>query len=384
MRRILSFLRDIRALQLKEGRADTAERLQQLAEFYRFVDAQLSGLSLDHATGFFNEPATRLQEAMMSADFTYAIQEFVQRQMVPGYQEVQFAFEPLVRPDTAPNYLAVTRYQRRAGLDDLEYLGQEKGEPRPGSFVDATKRQYQVYQFGKQFDFSMQALVNDDLGYFNETAQLMGRAARRTLEKYVSRMYTNATSIARLTGLGVLYSQNGRLTTARISECRMAFNQRTDARGERITAALRYLVHHSGLVDTVQQIIRSQQVAELATNAVNVITGTFTPIEDPHMAGTAPNLPWWGFTDHRSAGIAPLVLVRRQGMPGPLILRKKSDIESVTSLLGAGADVPPILGDFATGNVVIKVVDEWGTYIDGTEGNLFDFRGAYYSSGTAP
>jgi hypothetical protein len=46
--------------------------------------------------------------------------------------------------------------------------------------------------------------------------------------------------------------------------------------------------------------------------------------------------------------------------------------------------VPPILGDFATGNVVIKVVDEWGTYIDNLEGNLFDYRGAYYSSGTAP
>jgi len=137
-------------------------------------------------------------------------------------------------------------------------------------------------------------------------------------------------------------------------------------------------------VDTVQQIQVSQKVAELATNAENVVSGTFQGIEDPHMAGTSPNLPWYAFSDYRASGIVPLVLLRRQGMPGPMILRKKSDIESVTSLLGAGADVPPILGDFATGNVIIKVVDEWGTYIDDTEGNLFDYRGAYYSSGTAP
>jgi len=383
MRRTLRFLRDIRSAQLEHAGAPE-QRLSEASDMFRFIDSQLSGLSLDGATGEFNEPATQIQEAMMSADFTYAIQEFVQREMVPGYEVKQFDFEPLVKPDTAPNYLPVNRYQKRAGLEDLEYLGPEKGEPRPGSVVDATKRQYQVYSWGKQFDFSMKALVNDDLGYFQNQAEDMGRAARRTLEKYVSRMYTNATSTARLTGLGVLYSQNGRLTTSRISEARMAFNQRTDARGEAITASLAYIVHHSGLVDTVKQIQASQLVSETATNAANIVKGTFNAIEDPHMAGTSPNLPWYGFTRWQDSGIVPLVLLRRQGMPGPLILRKKSDIEAVTSLLGAGANVPPIMGDFATGNVVIKVVDEWGTYIDGTEGNLFDYRGAYYSSGTAP
>ena len=67
-----------------------------------------------------------------------------------------------------------------------------------------------------------------------------------------------------------------------------------------------------------------------------------------------------------------------------MILRKRSDIESITSLLGGGASVDPIWGDFNSGNIVVKVVDVWGTYIDGTEGNLVDYRGAYYSSGTAP
>ena len=67
-----------------------------------------------------------------------------------------------------------------------------------------------------------------------------------------------------------------------------------------------------------------------------------------------------------------------------MILRKRSDVESITSMLGAGSPVAPIWGDFETGNIVLKVADVWGTYVDGTEGNLFDFRGAYYSSGTAP
>jgi hypothetical protein len=42
------------------------------------------------------------------------------------------------------------------------------------------------------------------------------------------------------------------------------------------------------------------------------------------------------------------------------------------------------MGDFETGNIVLKVSDVFGTYVNAVEGNLFDFRGAYYSSGTAP
>ena len=390
MRRTLAALSDIRQLQLTKAKAND-KRLAEARDMFRVFDYALSGLRLDEA-GQFDAPETELQEVMTSADFTYAITEFVQRQMVPGYERKTFAFEPLVKPDTTPNFLPVNRYQKRAGLDDLEYVS-EKGEARPGYVVDATKRQYRVFRFEKQFDFSMEALVNDDLGYFNDQAADMGRAARRTLEKYVSRFYTNVVTIARLTGLGAMYFQTGRLTSSRISEARMAFNQRVDARNEPIFATMKYLVHHSGLVDTVRVIRQSELVPELATNAANVIAGDFVPIEDPYIAGNAPNLPWYAFSDWRDDNVIPFVLARRAGMPAPMILRKKSDIESVTSLLGAGAAVPPVMGDFATGNVVVKVADAWGTYIeDGVivdgettaNGNLFDFRGAYYSSGIAP
>lgn len=374
MRRILSLLTDIRAVQLQALGAGN-QRVAEARDLFSFMDRAMSGM---HDP---SQMSTTLGEAMVSADFTYAIQEFVQRQMWPAYNEKRFNFEPLVKPDTLPNFLAVTRYQNRAGVDDLEYVA-EKEPARPGHVADAVKRQYRVYKWEKQFDFSMETLVNDDLGYFQDQATNMGRAARRTLEKYVSRMYTNATTLARLIGLGALYSTTGRLTSARISTARMAFAQRVDDRGEPIMATLAYVVHHTGLIDTVRTIQASTLVPELATNAANVVAGTFQPIEDPYMAGAAPNLPWYGVVRWQD-GIVPFVLARRQGVPGPMLARKRSDIESFTSLLGAGGATPPILGDFATGNVVVKVHDEWGTYIDAVEGNLFDVRGVYYSSGTA-
>jgi hypothetical protein len=369
-RKIISLLKEYRQIDL-EAKGAPAERITQMKESFDFIDNQLN-----HS---FNDNEV-LAEVMTSADFTYAIMEFVKRSLLPGYERKGFNFEPLVRNRTVPNFLPVTDYQNRAGVDDLEYVG-EKGEARPGSVEDATKRQYRVYKWEKQYDFSMEALVNDDLGYLDDTARLMGESARRSLEKFVSRMMTNATTIARLVGLGALYSTTGRLTTARISEARMAFNQRVDDRGEPIVGGLRYLVYHSGLVDTVAQIQNSTLVPELATNASNVVKGTFVPIENPYIVGAAPNLPWYAFADPNN--ITAFVLARRQGVTGPMILRKKSDIESATSITGSGSAVAPIWGDFATGNIILKVHDEWGTYIDAVEGNLFDYRGAYYSSGTA-
>jgi hypothetical protein len=287
---------------------------------------------------------------MTSADFTYAIQTFVQRRMEPAYETRRFDFEQFVATDTTPNYLPVQRYQRRGALDDLEWTG-EKDEAQPGSVVDATQREFQVYDWQKQFDFTFHALVNDDLGYFDDVATEMGNSARRTLERFVSRMYTNATSIGRLTGLGALYSTTGRLTTARISTARMAFNQRTDARANPINGRLRYIVHHSGLVDTVRTIRQSQLVPE----------------------------------DYREDNLKALMLARWQGIRAPLILRQRSDIESITSVTGGGGAVGlPFVGDFQANNVVVKVWDVWGCYVDDTEGNLYDYRGAYYSAGTAP
>ena len=199
-------------------------------------------------------------------------------------------------------------------------------------------------------------------------------------------MYTNATSFGRLVGLGALYSTTGRLTSNRVSTARMGFNQRLDGRNNPINATLRYIVHHAGLVDTVRVIRASQLVPELATNAANVIAGDFVPVEDPYMAGTAPNLPWFAFSDYRRDGIKPLILARWQGIRAPLIVRKRSDVEGISSVTGGGGAVGlPFVGDFATNNIVVKVWDAWGTYWDSAlEGNLYDYRGAYYSSGTAP
>ncbi len=374
MRKITSLFSEICAEDLGQAGAPP-DRIRRSKEYFEYLDSSLSGISPGRTFGKF-------EEVMTTGDFAYALGEFIDRQMVPAYQIKGFAFEPLVKIDTVPNFMDATRYRKEQGLEDLEWVG-EKGEARSGAQPDAVKRVLKAYRFEKQFDFSLESLINDDLGWFSDQAALMGKAARRSLEKYISRMIFNATNVNRLQALGVLYNTAGRLTTARISTARMGFNQRVDAAGEPIMARLNFIVHHSGLVDTVATIQRSTQVAELATNAINVVGSTFIAIEDPYLAGVAPNLPWMAMTSYSENNITPLVLARLARFPGPRVIRKASNQESVTDMLGSGAAMDPIMGDFETGNVVVKVQEVYGTYIDGTEGNMFDNRGFYYSDGTA-
>ena len=380
MRVIMKTLLDIRETTYKHdcqraGQPVDARVLETYKASYKAIDSNLAGFVEGRAEG-------RMQEAMTTGDFPFAIGEFVNRLLVPGYEQRNFNFEPLVWNDTLTNYLPHDRYQKRSQLDDLEYTP-PGGTARVTAQSDATKRQYQVHDFKKALDFNTQALVNDDLGYFEDTALDMGRSARRTLEKFVSRMYTNATTIARLQGLGVLFSQTGRMTSERISEARMGFNQRVDDKAEPIHANMAYIVYHRGDKDKVFQIQNSQLVPETDLNGVNkALSVPFIAIEDPYITGAAPNLPWYAFTNWATDNIRPFVLARMQGRPGPFVLRKKENKEVVASVLGSGGTAPILLGNMLQGNLEFEVHDVWGTFIDGVEGSLFDNRGAYYSSGT--
>jgi hypothetical protein len=119
MRKILYAMKETWKDVLAQDQGAPPARLAEVDDLFSVLDQELNGIRKFGTN-------SRLQEVMISADFTYAIQEFVQRMALPTYQEKVFAFEPLMKMDTLPNYLPVSRYQLRDGVDDLEYVG-EKG-----------------------------------------------------------------------------------------------------------------------------------------------------------------------------------------------------------------------------------------------------------------
>lgn len=377
--RLMTAFRDIALIKNETLPPEKRRKPELISEAYEFIDHHK--MNLLNMEGAGSAMITDLGEAMTTADFPYALGEFVDRELWPRYQRFGFGFEPLVFNDTVPNFLTVTRYQKQAGLDDLEMVN-EKGRAYVGYQPDAAKRQYKVYRWEKVFDFSMEAIVNDDLGYFGDMAGRMGEAARRTLEKFVSRLYNNATTIAGLTALGATYFGTGRLSTNNLMIAWAAFNGRSDARGEPIQANPVYLVIPRALLPTATQILASVQVAENATNARNVLP-PLTVIQDPYLTGTAPNYPWFMFSAPDTSGIRTVTLARMQGRPRPYVLQKAPDTMTFTGF-GQGGGTIFGLGDFETGNIKLKVADVWGGWADTTYAGVTDYRGVYYSNGTTP
>ena len=116
MRKILYLLQETRCEQLKTMGQES--RIPEVREMYGFMENAFNSVSLGGANGqVWDAPYTKLSEALTTGDFSYALGEFVQRSMVPGYATKRFDFEPLVKPDTLPNYLSVTNYQGQHDID---------------------------------------------------------------------------------------------------------------------------------------------------------------------------------------------------------------------------------------------------------------------------
>lgn len=373
MRRILEMFQEIAI-------AANPAKEAQYSEAYPLIDQSIATARDVNGAGRGSLNAVQLSEAMTTADFPFVLGEFIDRALWPVYQRFVFPFQPLVFNDITPNFLKITRYQRQAGVDDLE-LVRPKTKVGAGSIDDGFKREYRVYRWEKAFDFEMEAIVNDDLGYFRDMAGIMGEAARRTIEKFVSRMYFNTTTIAGLVAAGANFSSTAKLTNAALMTAWAAFNARVDARGEPISVRPLYLVVHKQLEPTALQILASPFEPDTPNYASNVLP-RLELIVDPYLTGAAPDLPWLLFAPSNENGIRTLTLARLQGRPGPVVLQKAPDQMSFSGFGRTGALLPG-LGDFETGNIKLKVADVWGAWDDSVFVGVTDEKGIYFSDGTA-
>jgi len=316
------------------------------------------------------------REVLTTAHFSDYFSDALSRAFLTDYEYQAGQWPAYVRMDTAPDFRAIKRF--RMSEPGTLYLRQEKGEAEATS-IDETYYDMEVEAYARQFDVSWQAILNDDLGKIRETPARMAQAARRWLDGWVSALYDNATTQATLAALGAPWAGTGRLTAANLAIGLNAMMQRTDVNGNQINFRNVHLVIPTILQMQVADIL--QDILAYGGPGGNVM-GQFLSIGnvhvDPYIATAAPNVPWYLFADPREA--AGVTVVRLNGWPGPVVVKKSSDIES---MMGA-APAAFMMGSFATGDIEYLVQDVCGGWDDASYVGLTDFRACYYSSGTTP
>lgn len=336
-----------------------------------------------------------LREALTTSDFPYLFGDVLDRQVLAAYKGVDPVWKAFVRMGTVPRIFPQIGGYRFAMTGGDQHL-EEVPEKSEYFASDRNETRYPCYvkKYGRQFDISWEAMINDDLGALKDTPTRFAMAAVRTEHRLVTGTYAHdsgggATHAASgqlfSTAAGEVNESAALLTINNLEAAVAAMQAFLDANGEPIMNRPKFLVVPPGLEFTARQILTSAVKMWLApdtlpaavtpypmTNVISqygltLVVDPYLPVMDP----TAANglTAWYLFA--APVDIAAMECDYLVGHERPEICMKASDKVDI----GGGA-IGAMAGDFATDNVFYRVREIFGC-------NKLDWRAVYMGGHTA-
>jgi len=327
-----------------------------------------------------------LREALTTSDFPYLFGDVLDRQVLAAYKAVDPVWKAFVRMGTVPRIYPQVGGYRFAITGGDQYLAEvaEKGEYL-ASERDETRYAVYVRKYGRQFDISWEALINDDLGALKDTPTRFAQAVLRTEHRLVTTVYANdigthgAGNLYDNATAGQINAHNIALTIANLELGVQRMQSFLDVNGEPIMNRPKFLVVPPALEFTARQILTSTVKSwhyggddEAFATAGPMPTTNVIPqiglqlVIDPYLAvinaATYPN-SWYLFAN--PGDIAAIEADYLVGHERPEICMKASDKVNI-----GGGELGPMTGDFATDNVFYRVRDVFGA-------NQLDWRATY-------
>jgi len=336
---------------------------------------------LDLVTNKGRMPAHRheylLKEAITTSDFPALFGFTLERDMLARYRAAIPDWQAYCKVGTLPNFNAAERHKVQ-GNDTLLPRVAEKGEYLV-SPMDAGYYTRRVYKYGRQFDISWEALVNDALDAFGDMPQRFADAVTYTRAFNATSLFVAAAGPnPALFGAAVVDAADGGvinnvgvlpLTIANLELTLGLMARQVDINGRPLGIRGRHLVVPPDLELTARSILTSamQMWTQVAAGGAapypmtNVIpqmglqlhVNPLIPVID---ATATDDTTWYLFADPADGSAIGMDFLR--GYEDPEICMKASDKVTV-----AGGLLSPFSGDFATDNVFYRVRDVHGGYV---------------------
>lgn len=361
----------------RRGRA-SPQYLNKLAECAHFVAEILEG----------KRPYYHFQEAMTTADFPLLFGDVLDRQLLASYREAPATYRSYCRISQVPDFRNVSRFAID-GADGVLDTVAEKAE-YPETDLDESRDQYQVAKRGRRIPISWESIVNDDMNALRDIPARLGRAARRSEEKFATELFaatagpsTNIYTTARDNLLTTADGAALSIATLQIAFQKLA--EKTDPGGEPILTDAVHLVVPPALEVTAMNILNGLQLevteqggtTNQTLHAVNWMRNRLTLHVNRYLpivssGGGVGNTSWYLFgnpTDSRPA----LEMGFLRGHQEPEIWIKRAN-----AMRAGGGDVMPLEGDFDTDAIQYRVRHVFGgTALTGTGGwrNTVAFSG---------
>lgn len=259
--------------------------------------------------------------------FTGILADVANKSALMGWDGAQETWAQWTISGTLNDY----RTAKRTNLALLDKLTRMK-EHQEWEYGDATDYSQGItgHFHGLKYGFSVQALVNDDLGQLNAAMSAWGEAASATVGDYVyaalfaagtggygQDMDEDSKAVFHADHSNYVASGSGAppsITT--LDTARTAMRTQTDPNARTIGVIPRYLIHGPAEYGTVWSLLNSTTLIEGATSVVRpdqnwVSRAGLTPIEEYRIADFAGTLAWVLASDRRTVEVA--------GVGGPVV-----------------------------------------------------------------
>ncbi|MEM6383448.1 MAG: prohead protease/major capsid protein fusion protein [Pseudomonadota bacterium] len=222
-----------------------------------------------------------------TSDFPTIFADTANRVLRDAYAAAPAVLRTVARQTTMRDFRARTHVQA-ADLAKLEKVN-ESGEYKYSGFVEA-KESYAIGTYGTIIGLTRQAIINDDLGAFNDVAGQLGRASTEFEAQFmVDLVVSNAGSGPIMDDGDALFHANhgnlaasaSEMTVTSISSARLAMRRQKGINGRVIAATPKYLLVPPELETRAESLVTI--VTPTRTDDVNPFGGRLEVLVEPRL-----------------------------------------------------------------------------------------------------
>jgi hypothetical protein len=301
----------------------------------------------------------RLASQVMMAAATHSTSDFPtlltasgQRVLLEAYEASTSPLKQIARKRSAQDFRAITLARLSEAPQLLEVP--EGAEVTSGSRTES-KEAYQLATYARIFGLTRQAIINDDLGAFSDSAMAWGRAAAEAEATAMVALFTaNSGDGATLddgdplftTGRGNKASSGAAIDVSTLSTARQALRDTTGLDGSTPLALVpRYLLVGSARETAAETLLAS--ISPAVVEEANPFAGKLELLVEPRLSGNS----WRVFASPQQAPV--LDIAHLGGREGPMLEQREGwnvlGLE-FRAVLDFGAGISGWRGSFLSGD----------------------------------
>lgn len=310
-----------------------------------------------------------LKEAMTTSDFPYLFGDILDRQILAAYRETPTSWNRIAKRSRVRDFREVKRFSTYGADQVLPAIVGEKGEYPYEKINENSPYSFKVEKYGRKLKFAWETLVNDDLQALQDGPERLGRAARRSEEKFVTRLYVDASgphASLYTAGNKNIITGNPVLSLAALQTGLEQLSTKVDENGEPIMIDTVELRVSPALEVSALNILNALQleIAEKGGTANSKLVSTnwmkarFNLSVDyyiPIVASTANGATSWFLFANPNNGRPALEMGFLTGHEEPEIFMKSPNATMV-----GGGGVDPMFGDFDNDAIEYKLRHVFG------------------------